>query len=499
MKLVRSSGVLLHPTSLPGPFGIGDMGAEARRFVDVLARTGQSWWQILPLNDPGYGGSPYSAVSAFAGNPTLIDPLALHDAGWASDDALEALRAAVDPKAPRVDFQRVTQAKDAYLRAAYEGFGDSAEASAQEDFDAFCDAQSDWLEDYAMFSALKRAHGGSWKDWDAAIVQRDDEALDQIAREHGDEMDFVMFAQWVFFTQWDALRAYAADKGVEFIGDLPIFVAMDSADVWADRSLFKMDASGSATAVAGVPPDYFSKTGQKWGNPLYDWDALEQESYAWWIERVGAMRETVDLMRIDHFRGFESYWAVPAEAPTAETGAWEKAPGDALFNALKEAFGQLPIIAEDLGVITAEVEALRDRHAIPGMKVMHFAFDGDPNHPFLPHTYPEHCVAYLGTHDNDTTRGWFDALPEHEKHHVRVYLSSPNEEVVHKMLVKLLESRAALVVVTPQDLFEQGSEARMNTPGTTRDNWSWRMSPEHLSDGRPWADLLALTKRTKRS
>ncbi|MEM1347813.1 MAG: 4-alpha-glucanotransferase [Myxococcota bacterium] len=498
MKLARSSGVLLHPTSLPGPFGVGDMGAEARRFVDLLAKAGQTWWQILPLNAPGYGGSPYSAVSAFAGNPMLIDPLALHERGWASDDDLETLRVAVDPGATRVEFQRVTQAKGAYLRAVYEGFCESASTREQEGFDVFCEEQGAWLEDYAMFSALKRARGGSWRDWGEAIVQHSVEALDAVAREHGDEIDFVMFTQWVFFTQWNALRGYAAQRNVRFIGDIPIFVAMDSADVWADRGVFLVDEAGRAEAVAGVPPDYFSETGQKWGNPLYNWAALQEEDYAWWIERVEATREMVDLMRIDHFRGFEAYWAIPADAPTAETGAWEKAPGDALLSALKADLGQLPLIAEDLGVITAEVEALRDRYAIPGMKVMQFAFNGDPNHPFLPHTYPDHCVAYLGTHDNDTTRGWYDALAEHDKHHVRVYLSSPDEAVVQGMLGKLLESRASRVIVTPQDLFALGSDARMNTPGTPRDNWRWRLDPRCVEDERPWMELRARTERTRR-
>ena len=368
------------------------------------------------------------------------------------------------------------------------------------EFQGFCNRHGGlWLDDFALFAALKqRFDAAAWHQWPQRLVRRDPEALDEMRQELADEIATVKFVQWQFFDQWDSLRGYASEKGVKFLGDLPIFVAMDSAEVWANRHLFQIDESGRAEAVAGVPPDYFSETGQKWGNPLYDWETNAAEGYRWWIDRVLHVKGTVDLMRVDHFRGFQAYWRVPADAPTAEEGRWVEGPGDELFDAIRSELGQVPFVAEDLGTITEEVHRLRDRQGLAGMKVMQFGFDGNPDHPFLPHTYPERCVAYTGTHDNDTTRGWFDSLDEEEKHRVRTYLSASNDEVVRAMIQRLWESDAALVVVPVQDLFELGSEHRMNTPGQAEGNWQWRMTTEELEDDEVVRWLGELTSRCER-
>lgn len=496
----RSCGVLLHPTSLPGDLGVGDLGADARAFVGKLAEAGVGWWQMLPLNVPGHGGSPYSAESAFASNPSLIDVTDLVERGLLAPGALSAAMDEVDwaEEEAAVDFGASTARKDALLRAAHEAFERDAGALERAGYEEFCAERAEWLEPHALFAALKRARGGSWGDWGEALTRREPGALERARAEHADELAYHRFCQWVFHEQWGALRAHALERGVRMIGDLPIFVAMDSADVWARRELFMLDEAGAASVVAGVPPDYFSPTGQKWGNPLYDWEAMAARGYAWWLDRVRTAREAVDVMRIDHFRGFESYWEVPAAAPTAETGQWVKGPGDGFFDAIRDALGEVPFIAEDLGLITDEVHALRDRHELPGMKVMHFAFDGSPDHPFLPHTYPERCVAYLGTHDNDTTAGWYASLTDDERHRVRVYLGASDDEVLPAMLERLLESDAELAVVTPQDLLGLGSEARMNTPATVEGNWSWRMTREQLYDDATWAFLADMTEHTGR-
>ncbi len=469
MKIERSSGILLHPTSLPG----GDLGASARAFVDLLASAGQRWWQILPLNPTDFLGSPYSSPSSMASNVGLID---LSEFG---EPAL-----AVETGSDRIDVAAVKAAKSNVLRRAWQAF------TGDPEYDRFCREQAHWLDDWALFQAAKDLHGGShWADWPEELVRRDPEALHELAQRAADTIEFTRFGQWIFDRQWSELRTYAAERDIQIIGDVPIFVAMDSVDVWANRELFEVSEGGRATSVAGVPPDYFSATGQKWGNPLFRWDVLAESDFAWWKARIRRVREMVDLVRIDHFRGFESYWAVPADAPTAETGEWRKGPGDAFFDAIRDEFGVVPFIAEDLGLITDDVLRLRDRHSLPGMKVMQFAFDGGPDHPFLPHTYPESCVAYTGTHDNDTTQGWWDSLGEETRHRVRTYLSHGNDGIVWAMIESLHASDADLVVVPFQDLYELGTEARMNLPGTSGGNWSWRATPDLFDDREPWKRL----------
>lgn len=486
------SGILLHPTSLPSDFGIGDIGLNARTFVDKLANAHQRWWQMLPLTPPDPTGSPYASTSAFASNPALIDPVDLHRRGWLTKTQLDDARL---PSTTHTDIAAASRAKMALLELA---FGTWQKTKQTEDFYAFCQREQRWLDDYAFFAALRDDHHqASWTTWPRALVKRDPAALKKAHHKLRDRIEFYKFTQWIFDEQWSALRSYAHQHNVKLIGDIPIFVAMDSADVWARRDLFLLDHDGQPSVVAGVPPDYFSKTGQKWGNPLYDWRAIEQDQYDWWIARVERATQLVDLVRIDHFRGFEAYWEVPADAPTAETGQWIKGPGDDFFNALKDRLGDVPFIAEDLGLITQGVHDLRDRHNLPGMKVMHFAFgnyENEPDHMFLPHTYPTNCVAYAGTHDNDTTRGWFDALDDRTQHFVRVYLSSSNEEIVDKLMERLLSSKASLVILTTQDIYGLPATARMNTPATVTGNWNWRLTPKQLKTEEPWSRLAELTQ-----
>ena len=483
MKLERSAGIILHPTSLPGPGGVGTLGNPARCFVDRLSIAKQRWWQILPLNPPGHGGSPYSATSAFAGNPILLDPHDFVARGWLTDADNKEFEAECE-KFPhnRYEVDQVTTRKHRLLTTAAENWREEG-GPENKDFTAFCDEHDHrWLDDFALYTALKDAHDGqSWREWPDELIRRDDDALQKVRGELSEEISTVKFLQWQFFQQWAALREYAAQRGVRFLGDLPIFVAMDSADAWANRRLFALQEDGSAEAVAGVPPDYFSETGQRWGNPLYNWDAVASEGYQWWIDRVQQVCKTVDLVRVDHFRGFESYWRIPADEETAINGRWEKGPGDEIFEAIREQLGAVPFIAEDLGIITDEVRELRDRQNLPGMKVLHFAFDGDPKHPFLPHNYPEHCVAYTGTHDNDTTMGWYNSIPEEERHRVRSYLSQPDEGILKALITELWKSRAAMTIIPAQDLFGLGTEFRMNRPGVADENWNWRMTWEEFN------------------
>jgi len=495
--LSRSSGILMHPTSLPGPYGVGEIGAAARRFVDRLADSGQSWWQILPLNPPGYGGSPYASDSAFAGNPYLIDLAELADRGLVDTATLEELEDRVAGDPTHYDIGAVDSARRSVLIEAFERW-DAEGRPDEAAFEDFCRAQAHWLDDYALFVALKHAHDGAdWRDWPDDLVAREADALAEARERLGELVDRIRFEQWQFDRQWTNLREYAHDRGVQFIGDAPIFVAMESADVWANRDLFRIGRDGEPEVVAGVPPDYFSETGQKWGNPLYDWETVADRDYDWWLRRLERLTETVSLTRIDHFRGFQAYWEVPADAETAETGQWVDGPQDDFFDAVTDRFGELPFIAEDLGTITEEVYELRDRHGLPGMKVVQFAFEGDPDHPFLPHTYPENCVAYTGTHDNNTTLGWYRAADESTKHHVRTYLSHPDEGIVWAMIEAIMESDAAVSVFPAQDILGLGAEHRMNTPGTEGDNWDWRMTDAQL-DADGWAQLRELTEETDR-
>jgi 4-alpha-glucanotransferase len=486
MELPRSAGILLHPTCLPGGHGIGDVGHAARTFVDRLHRAGQRWWQILPLNPPDYLGSPYSSSSSMACDPRLIDLEELVSRGWLKATELASIPRPEDPSQLEPDV--VARAKDDALRIAFE------RAPEESDFVDFCNDESAWLDDYALFAALQSVHHGDWKQWPEPLIRRDPDALREARMEHREELHFVRFKQWIFDRQWQALREYAAERNVKIIGDVPIFVAMNSADVWANREIFEVDEQGDASVVAGVPPDYFSETGQKWGNPLFRWDVLKERNFDWWGERIARLMELVDVARIDHFRGFEGYYAIPADSPTAEIGEWRKGPGDDFFNWVRERFHEVPFIAEDLGVITEEVAALRDRHELPGMKILQFGFDGDVDHPFLPDNYPEHCVAYTGTHDNDTTIGWWKSTSEETRHFARTYLSCSDEEIVWAMIDALMGSDAALVVIPVQDLYELGNEARMNLPGTSSGNWTWRMTEDQLDTLEPWDRLGKLTE-----
>jgi 4-alpha-glucanotransferase len=474
MTLTRSSGILLHPTSLPGPFGIGDLGPSAHRFLEFLRTAGQSIWQVLPLGPTGYGDSPYQSFSSFAGNPLLISPEALREDGYLENSDLEGLPAL---PAERVDFGAVIDLKRGLLERAFGRFRGGA------DYDAFQARQAGWLEDYALFAALKDAHAGaSWTDWEPELVRRKPDALAGRRDRLRHEIDRVKFAQFVFFRQWQALRAAAHSQGVRLVGDVPIFVAHDSADVWASPHLFHLNENGQPTIVAGVPPDYFSATGQLWGNPLYRWGVLAASDYAWWIERLRAVLGLVDLVRLDHFRGFEAYWAIPTPAETAIVGSWEPGPSAALFFALQDAFGApLPIIAEDLGVITPAVEALRDMFKLPGMRIMQFAFTADTKSAFLPHNYERHTVAYSGTHDNDTTVGWFAKLDEATRARVLRYTGTDGSEIHWDVIRLLLVSVADAVVFPLQDVLGLGDEARMNVPGSASGNWGWRTREGELS------------------
>lgn len=496
----RSSGVLLHPTSLPGPYGIGELGLGARHFVDWLAQAGQHYWQVLPLGPTGYGDSPYQAFSAFAGNPYLIDLTTLRTEGLLHAGDFDAVP---EFSATRVDFGQQYVWRMQMLRRAYAHFLAGSAPELRGAFEAFRAEEAEWLDDYALFLALKDAHGGlPWNAWEPGTRDRDPAVLEEARAQLAADIDRVKFIQFLFFRQWRALREYARERGVQIIGDIPIFVAMDSSDAWAGRELFYFDEQGQPTAVAGVPPDYFSETGQLWGNPLYRWDVMEQRGFAWWIKRFQGSLKLYDLIRIDHFRGFAAYWEIPYPAETAIHGRWVPAPGHAMLAAVQAALGEMPIIAEDLGVITPDVEALRDDFELPGMAVLQFAFGGGDFsvNDFLPHNLRENQVVYTGTHDNDTSRGWWQHADESERHNFRLYTSSdPSEEGFAWQLTQMaFESRANLAVVPLQDLLNLGSEDRMNLPGTSGpQNWTWRYPAAAL---RPDLALRvrALTERTGR-
>lgn len=477
----RSSGILLHPTSLPGPYGIGDLGPDAYAWVDALKRARQQWWQMLPLTPTGYADSPYQSLSAFAGNPNLISPELLVRDGLLRRDSLpeESFPAGY------VDFDsgRVIGLKNLALQMAWENFKKGAGGELHGQFEAFCAAEAYWLEDFALYMALKEAHGMvSWLDWDEDYRLRRPEALARARHDLAERMDEHRFRQFLFARQWQALRHYANGQGIRLIGDVPIFVSADSADVWANPQFFQLDAQRRPTVVAGVPPDYFSKTGQLWGNPLYDWDALKATGYAWWVDRLRSVLRQVDVVRIDHFRGFEAYWAIPAGSPTAEPGRWVKGPAFDFFDALLAQLGTAPIIAEDLGVITPEVHALRTRYNFPGMRILQFAFSGAVEKRFLPHNYDVNTVVYTGTHDNDTTVGWYAAscTPE-EKIFMRRYMGTDGSDIAWEMMRLAWGSVAVLAVAPMQDVLSLGSEARMNLPGQPSGWWRWRLRPEQLT------------------
>ena len=473
----RRSGILLHPTSFPGPYGIGDLGNQAYHFLDWLSKGKQQLWQVLPLGPTGFGDSPYQCFSAFAGNPLLIDPEDLLRRGYLTYRDL-----AVPPfPQDRVDYGPVIRWKHNLLRTAFARF---EETSAPPEFEAFREAEKAWLEDYALFMALKDAHGGKpWHEWDPALRDRDPEALADARERLTDEIRFHAFVQWLFFDQWRALKAYANARRIQVIGDIPIYVARDSADAWAHRDQFLFDAEGRPIVVAGVPPDYFSPTGQLWGNPIYDWEKMAEDGYRWWIQRFRANLRLFDILRLDHFRGFYNYWVVPGDAETAVHGEWRDGPRQDFFDAVIAALGDLPIIAEDLGEPDPGVYELRDHYGFPGMKVLQFAWASDARDPFLPHNYGKNCVVYTGTHDNDTTRGWYEKASESERDYVRRYLRVDGSDIAWDFIRLAMMSTAALAVVPMQDAMNLGSEARMNTPSVAAGNWAWRYLPHQLTEG----------------
>ena len=479
MTLSRASGVLVHPTSFPGRFGIGDLGSGARRVLDFLAAGRQRLWQVLPLGPTGYGDSPYASFSAFAGNHYLIAPDLLAEQGWLRPDELDALPAF---PAARVDYGHVLPIKMALLRHAHERFRASAAPAQRADLDAFLAANRAWLDDYALFMALKHAYRSvAWTDWEPDLVARRPPALAAARAARAADVQLHEFLQWTFFTQWAALRDYARERGLSVLGDVPIFVAHDSADVWAHPDLFALDAHGMPTVVAGVPPDYFSRTGQRWGNPLYRWEALTNSGYSWWIDRVRAALRTADVLRLDHFRGFYAYWEVPATSPTAAQGRWVRAPGAELFSAVFGALGNVPLIAEDLGKITPPVRRLRESLGLPGMKVLQFAFGSDAHNPYLPHHYTHDVAVYTGTHDNDTTVGWFDTRGPRERDFILRYVNGDGHEIQWDLIRLALASVADTAIIPLQDALGLGNEARMNMPGTSGGNWAWRCTDEQLS------------------
>ena len=492
MIFPRSSGILLHVTSLPGRHGIGDLGTSAYDFAEFLAASGQKIWQVLPLSPTGYGDSPYQCFSAFAGNPLLIDLSALQD-----DGLLGAADLKNAPEFPEdsVDYGSVIQFKNGLLRRAAENFFAGGAESESRAYQQFCRENAVWLDDYALFMASKNVHQGlAWTNWDPAIRQRKPEALREWSRRLAGQISVIEFCQYEFFRQWRKLKGHCRGLGIRIMGDIPIYVAHDSADVWSHPELFLLDEEGRPTVVAGVPPDYFSATGQLWGNPIYRWDVLAQLGYQWWVERFRSSLSVIDIVRLDHFRGFEAYWEIPAEASTAAAGHWVKGPGAEIFEVLQRELGELPVVAENLGVITPEVEAIRERFGFPGMALLQFAFGNDPQGPsFRPHNYSRQLTAYTGGHDNDTTVGWWTSsgvgdstrTPEdirEERDFAKAYLGFENEPINWVFIRTVLASVAAMAIIPLQDILGLGSEARMNLPGTVSGNWRWRYRAGDLTD-----------------
>jgi 4-alpha-glucanotransferase len=504
MDWTRSSGILLHPTSLPGPYGIGDFGPAAYTWIDWLAQARQKLWQVLPLGPTGYADSPYAALSSFALNPLLISPQRLVESG---DLAVADLAGAPAFPADHVDYGAVIAWKRPLLERAARRFLAHADSERRDAYDHFCAAHAGWLDAYVLFAALKRQHDDvAWTEWPRDLALYCPGILPRWRARLGPQFAHHRVLQYLAYEQWHALKAYANARGIQIVGDVPIFCAHDSADVWANRELFTLDEDGLPLTVSGVPPDYFSDTGQRWGNPLYRWDVMAERGYAWWIARMRATLETVDIVRIDHFRGFIAYWEIPADEPTAVRGRWVPGPGAAVFEALQNALGELPILAEDLGVITPEVIGLRERFDLPGMKILQFAFDeaalrasfGDyDRNPFLPHNYARQFVVYTGTHDNDTALGWIEHCDPQERAWALAYLGCDGDDFSWTLIRAAMASVADLAIVPLQDVLGLGSEARMNLPGTVGDNWTWRYTEGTLTDALAarLADMVALYER----
>ena len=470
----RRAGILLHPTSLPGPYGSGVLGADAYRFVDFLKDAGYSVWQTLPLGPTHGDGSPYQSQSVHAGNPAMIDLQWLVDKGWLDEQDLHNCFADVLGRSKCIliafnTFRRLSEEQE--------------ENEECRKFKQFIKEQAFWLDDYALYSALKKEnHNKSWVDWPEPLKKRKKKALNKAQERLKYEIFFHQFEQYLFFSQWLALKEYANSKGIYLFGDLPIFVAHDSADVWAQRQFFKLDEQGESEVVAGVPPDYFSETGQRWGNPHYQWETMADSGFSWWKERIETQQLLFDVIRIDHFRGFEACWEIPAHEETAINGHWVKAPGEQLLAALYEAYPKLSLVAEDLGIITEEVEALREQFNLPGMKIMQFAFSGEPGNPYLPHNHQINSVVYTGTHDNDTTLSWLETISEDEKHFIREYFNFPYENLNLVLMSVTMASVSKLAVLPLQDLLQLGTGHRMNTPGTIEGNWQWRFGWEQINE-----------------
>lgn len=491
MPFPRAAGILLHPTSLPSEFGIGDLGRTAYEFVDFLVAAKQTYWQVLPLGPTGFGDSPYQCFSAFAGNTLLISPEVLVE-----EELLTADEIADRPDFPegRVDFGAVIEWKTSLLEKAYQRFRLTTSVNLRGSFESFTQVVAEWLDDYALFRAIKKTQDQkSWQQWDEELKLRDEAAILRAHEELLEEVQAQKFYQFLFFKQWTRLKSYANGKGIRIVGDVPIFISLDSADVWRNPQEFKLNRDGSPKVVAGVPPDYFSKTGQLWGNPIYNWDAMREDGFKWWISRVKFTLRTVDILRIDHFRGFAASWEVPGGDKTAENGRWVNVPGKELFLTLRRELGRLPILAEDLGVITPDVEELRDGFGFPGMRILQFAFGGDTANHDLPHNYINNCVVYTGTHDNDTTVGWYnsqagagstrdeDEITREHDFCLR-YLNSDGSEIHWDFIRAVLASVANTAIVPVQDLLGLGTEARMNLPASESGNWFWRLRDGELNE-----------------
>ncbi len=482
MELNRSAGILLHPTSLPGKFGIGDLGKDAYQFIDFLSESGQTLWQVFPLGPTGYGDSPYQCFSAFAGNPLLINLDLLEEYGLLSEEDLSVIP---DHNPNKIDYGQVIGYKFDLLRKAFDNFKNN-NIQIMDGFDDFCSKNNHWLNDFSLFMAAKTYHGGIiWKDWEDDIAYRKPGAIEKWTEKLKLDVEYNKFLQFIFSYQWKNLTKYAHEKGITIIGDLPIFIAYDSSDCWANKDLFTVDEKGNLEKVAGVPPDYFSETGQLWGNPLYRWDVMEKNNFDWWTQRISKMLDLVDIIRIDHFRGFDAYWEIPGDAETAIDGRWVKAPGEKLFNTIKEKFGELPIIAEDLGVITKDVEKLRDQFEFPGIKILQFAFGPTGERKFLPHNFPRNCVVHTGSHDNDTTRGFFEKAKVNDPEiydATQKYLNYFGDDICQELIRAAYASVADIVIIPMQDVLNLGGESRMNFPGTLGGNWAWRFTWEQISD-----------------
>ena len=478
MDLTRTSGILMHPTSLPAPHGIGTVGEPAQEWIEWLGSTGCRVWQVLPLAPTGYGDSPYQAFSSFAGNALMVDlDLLVHD-GLVPPRRAAHYR---PEREDRVDFGELIPAKAALLADVADRIGGGHRLRAE--FEAFSRAESSWLDDYALFRAIKDSFAGRpWHTWPSDVRDRDSNALDSARRALSSETHRYSVRQWLFYRQWAAVRDHAASRGIEIFGDIPLYVAHDSADVWTNRSLFELTPDGHPREVAGVPPDYFSPTGQLWGNPIFRWEQHAATGYRWWIERVRAALRLVDTIRVDHFRGFADYWAIPGGAETAVTGEWRDGPGRDVFDALQSALGSLPIIAEDLGDLSPAVTELRDELGLAGMNILQFAFDDDESNPFLPEHITERSVAYTGTHDNDTTLGWYDAATPAERAQLRTYIDADRSTINWALIELAWETKAFLVVAPTQDVLGLGTAHRMNTPGVPAGNWRWRATPGSLTD-----------------